>query len=52
MIRRNERGQSLVEYAIVASILAVIFMACAALLESAVSVYHDHVVSVICLPLP
>jgi Flp pilus assembly pilin Flp len=52
MRRRGERGQSVAEYAILASILTVIFIACAVLLESAVAIYHDHVVSVMCLPLP
>jgi Flp pilus assembly pilin Flp len=50
--RRGERGQTVTEYAVLAFWLAVIFLACAELLESAVAVYHDHVVSVICLPLP
>ena len=49
---RDQRGQSLAEYAIIAGIMAVVFLTCAILLEQAVAVYHDHVTSVVCLPIP
>ena len=48
----DEKGQAIAEYAILAAILTAVFVACAAFMESAVAIYHDHVVSVICLPLP
>ena len=48
----GEEGQTLSEYAVIAVILTAVFVACAALLEGAVAVFHDQVVSVICLPLP